>query len=542
MPSEDHMIAAIAAWRKALGEDRVLSDGATRDRYARTTAPAGTRPCCVLYPSSVEQVQRIVQVASHYGTVVYPISRGKNWGYGDACAPSEGAAIVDLSRMDRIIEINGELGYAIIESGVTQQQLCEGVQRDAPGFWVDCTGAGGNASIVGNVLERGFGHTPYGDHMRTTCGLEIVLAGGRVLRTGFGHYPNAKAAAVFPYGVGPAMDGLFTQSNLGIVTKLCLWLYPAPEAFQFFYIKVDGDSYLETLIDALRPLRMRGILNSAVHIGNDLRVISSFATYPWERAGGQTPLGDAVRAELRRAAGIGAWNVSGSLTGTKAQVRGAKRALRRSIGTWGKIVFLGDKKLALGNHAARLLRTVGLGKVLSRQLEALNPNYGLLKGIPTDAPLLGTQWRLRSPAPDRLDAPLDTGCGVMWMSPVLPLRGRDAQAVAALAEPLFHEHGFDFLVTFTMLNERAMVAVLNVAFDKSQPEETADAAACYDAVMDALKRAGYLPYRVGAQGMAKLVDTGDTFWETAAAIKRALDPGDIIARGRYIPPVTGVDG
>ena len=60
--------------------------------------------------------------------------------------------------------------------------------------------------------------------------------------------------------------------------------------------------------------------------------------------------------------------------------------------------------------------------------------------------------------------------------------------------------------------------------------------------MDALKRAGYLPYRVGAQGMAKLVDTGDTFWETAAAIKRALDPGDIIARGRYIPPVTGVDG
>jgi 4-cresol dehydrogenase (hydroxylating) len=238
MAGREQLDAALVEWRTLLGEDGVAPDEEALNRYARTTQPAGTRPCCVLYPDSTEAVQETVRIAAAHGAGLYPISRGRNWGYGDACAPEDGSAIVDLSRMDRILEIDAELGYAVVEPGVTQQQLYEELQRRAPGFWMDCTGAGRGASVVGNALDRGFGHTPYGDHMRTSCGLEVVLADGRVLHTGFGHYAGAKAARVFPYGVGPWLDGLFTQSNLGIVTKLGLWLYPEPEAFRFFYIKV----------------------------------------------------------------------------------------------------------------------------------------------------------------------------------------------------------------------------------------------------------------------------------------------------------------
>ena len=57
--------------------------------------------------------------------------------------------------------------------------------------------------------------------------MEIVLANGEVLRTGFGHFGTAKAANVYKYGVGPYIDGLFTQSNFGIVTKIGVWLMPS---------------------------------------------------------------------------------------------------------------------------------------------------------------------------------------------------------------------------------------------------------------------------------------------------------------------------
>src|SRR5690606_19618318 len=106
---------AFAAWRDALGDAAVDTTAETCARYARTMQPSGTIPHAVLFPASTEDVQAIARIAQEYRHPIYPISGGKNWGYGDACAPRTGAAIVDLSRMNRIIEINRELGYAIIE-------------------------------------------------------------------------------------------------------------------------------------------------------------------------------------------------------------------------------------------------------------------------------------------------------------------------------------------------------------------------------------------------------------------------------------------
>ncbi|HNR29431.1 MAG TPA: FAD-binding oxidoreductase [Candidatus Hydrogenedentes bacterium] len=530
--------AFLRAMREVLPDDAVCADATARDRYARTTQPAGTRPAAVLFPATTEEVAAIVRLANDHRVALYPISRGRNLGYGDACAPTEGAVILDLGRMNRILELDTRLGYVVIEPGVTQQQLFDHLRRHAPDYWMDATGAGPDASIVGNALERGFGHTPYGDHVRTTCGIEVVLPNGRAVLTGFGHHANARTVHVYPYGVGPAVDGLFMQSNLGIVTKLGLWLQPAPRAFTFFYVKVDRDAALEPVIDRLRALRMDGVLNSAVHVGNDLRIVSSQQQYPWEAADGRTPLPDPVRAALRARWGVGAWNVSGSLTGTRDQVRGARRMLKRAMRGLGRVVFVDDARLALGNWVAGALGRFGLGARLRRQLEALRPNYGLLKGIPTDFPLQALAWRLRK-APAQWDDPLAAACGLLWISPVVPATGEDARAVLDIVAPRFHEAGFDLLATFTFINERAMIGIFNISFDKTLSEECAAAARCYHAVMDALLDAGYPPYRVAVHGMARLWRDDDTFQDLLRDLKRALDPAGILAPGRYIPEESG---
>jgi 4-cresol dehydrogenase (hydroxylating) len=527
---------AVQGWTQALGAASVCVDGATLERYARTTQVIGTRPVCILYPRSTAEVQEVVRIAAAHGVVLYPISRGKNWGYGDACAPVDGAAIVDLSRMNRILEVNTDLAYAVIEPGVSQQQLFDYLQEHQTGLWMDCTGAGPDSSLVGNTLDRGFGHTRYGDHFATASGMEIVLADGRVLNTSFGHYPNGKATHVYPYGVGPYLDGLFCQSNLGIITRITVWLMPKPEAFQFYFITAPREEDFAELVDRLRPLRLAGILTSAVHIANDLRLLGANGRYPWAETGGKTPLPNAVRERLRRNGGMGAWNVAGALTGTKAQVRGAQKALRKAMAGLGKPVFVGDGKLALARTVSRALSAFGFGKRLAEALRSLIPNYGLLKGIPAIEPLMGPQWLLRNPPAGPPIDPLEAGCGLIWISPVLPMTSVDARSVLETVAPIFAKHAFDLPATFTLLNERSMVGILNVAFDKSLPEEAARATACYDEAVEALIAKGYIPYRTGLRGMPKLVQPGDVFWDVASQIKHALDPDDIISRGRYIPP------
>src|SRR5690606_13087761 len=198
-----------------------------------------------------------------------------------------------------------------------------------------------------NSVDRGFGHTRYGDHVNDTCGMEVVLADGRVLNTGYTHFPNAKAGRVYRYGVGPFLDGLFAQSNYGIVTKIGLWLMLAPEDFVSFYVPVPRHEDLEPLVDRLRPLRLSGMLQSAVHIGNDVRQMSATGRYPWEEAKGVTPLPDALRAEVWKRKGYGHWNVAGSLTGTRRQVRAAQREVKRALSSLGRVIFVRDRTIAL---------------------------------------------------------------------------------------------------------------------------------------------------------------------------------------------------
>ncbi len=528
---------AIDAWTHALGGDNVAADEATRARYARTTQVRGTMPAAVVYPRSTEQVQAVVNIAAAHHVALYPISRGKNWGYGDACAPVDNAVIVDLSRMNHIVEVNVELAYAVIEPGVSQQQFYEHLQSNRIPLWFDCTGAGLDASLMGNSIDRGFGHTRYGDHVNDTCGMEIVLADGRILNTGYSHYPNARAARTYRYGVGPFLDGLFSQSNYGIITKIGLWLMPEPEEFVSFYVPVRRHEDLAPLVDRLRPMRLAGMLQSAVHIGNDIRLMSATGSYPWDEAGGVTPLPDDLRAKIRKRKGYGFWNVAGSVTGTKAQVRATCRALKRSLGSLGRVIVVRDSTIALAERVLPWLNRVGLARTTAEQVQTLKPNHNLLKGFPTNEPLRGTRWRLRTTPEGPPGDLLDDGCGLMWMSPVIPTTGADAERVVGIAEPIFAKHGFEPLMTFTLINERSMIAIFNVFFDKTVTQEADQAEQCYDAMMAAFMREGYYPYRTGLRGLPKIHDAHDVFWQVGTEIKRALDPNDIIAPGRYVPPL-----
>ena len=84
-------------------------------------------------------------------------------------------------------------------------------------------------------------------------------------------------------------------------------------------------------MDALRPLRLNGTLRSTVHIANDYKVLSGMQQYPWAEAEGQTPLPADVMQRLRKQLHFGAWNASGGLYGTRAQVAEARRLVTQAL-------------------------------------------------------------------------------------------------------------------------------------------------------------------------------------------------------------------
>ncbi|WP_342116953.1 FAD-binding oxidoreductase [Pseudoduganella sp. OTU4001] len=530
--------SALAAWRLLLGPARVLTAGAELARYAASTSANPVQPLAVLRPESHGEVVAIVRSAGEFDIPLYPLSTGRNWGYGDACPTGEGQVILDLGGMNRILEVNAELAYAVLEPGVTQAQLAGHLAQLNLPLWMDCTGAGPDTSLVGNILERGFGHTPYGNRMLHVSGMRLVLSSGDTLETGFGHFSHATAAHIYPYGVGPWLDGLFTQSNFGIVTSLGLWLMPRSEVVSHAIASVAGFEDIAQVVDALRPLRMDGTLRSVVHIGNDLRVLSGGMVFPQALAPDGPPLTQSVLAALRKRSGIGAWTVSAALYGRKAQVADARRAIRRAIGKLARLQFLDDRALALGGAAARTLGDSALGRKLSAQVALGRSLLNMNRGLPDGRFLSGAYWRRRGGLPqgfpDGAD-PARDGCGMMWLAPVLPMRGSDLLQVHSLAAPLFARHRFDLFATYSMVNERSLGGVLTICFDKEDAAETVRAHDCYGAVFERLMAEGYIPYRVGPQSMAALDNGHDSYWRTVARIKAALDPQHLIAPGRYEP-------
>jgi len=239
---------------------------------------------------------------------------------------------------------------------------------------------------------------------------------------------------------------------------------------------------------------------------------------------------------LRRELKIGAWNGSGALYGTKAQVKEARRLIRRALaGKATRLEFLDDRKLRLATIFAKPYEWFS-GWNLERTLAVLKPVYGLMKGIPTDHPLFSTYWRKRTPPPAAMNPDRD-GCGLLWCSPVAPARGSDAQAVAELACRVTLSHGFEPAISITMITERALACIISLGYDRDLASEDERAMACYHDLLRHLAAAGYYPYRLSIGAMHAMTD-GTEYQRVLETLRHALDPHSVLAPGRYVQKLT----
>jgi len=523
----------VEALKNALGEDRVLLNSEQIARYHRATIPVTRSIPAAVKPRSTAEVQEVVKISNAHHISVYPISTGKNWGYGSANPVRDDNLILDMGDMNRIVEVNTELAYAVIEPGVTQQQLYEHLLKNRTGLMMDPTGSGPSCSVMGNTLERGYGITAYGDHFEALCGMEVVMADGSILHTGFGHYEQATATHLFKYGAGPYLDGIFTQSNLGIVTKIGIWLMPVPESFEAGYFFCRDEKALGPLIDATRWLLLNKVVKGSINLLHRNRSLTVLTQYPWDLMRDRTPMDEATWQKLADEKGVGIWNGVVALYGTRQEIRAAKKIIKRKIRPHvAKLQFISDPLLQLLDKFQRPLALV-MRMNIPELLKALKPSYELMKGKPQEVSLPTPYWRMKMQMPAQDINPAEDNCGLYWFAPVIPMTREHVQKFVGIVEPLFQQYGFEPCITFTTVTHRAFDCTLPILYNKEDEEETTRASECYQSVLQACMKEGYIPYRFGVQSMEDLVAQEDRFWEVVEKIKQALDPNGIFSPGRY---------
>lgn len=288
--SERQFAAALTDFRRAVGDEWVFSSDDDVALYRDAYSPfrgedEDPLPAAAVAPVSTEEVQAVVRIANRREVPLWIISTGRNLGYGGAAPRVAGTVVLDLKRMDRILEVDDKNHFALVEPGVSYFDLYRHIRERGLRVWIDPPDPGWG-SLIGNALERGGGYTPMRDHFAAHCGMEVVLPNGELLRTGMGALPGARTWQQYNYGFGPYVDGMFSQSSLGVVTKMGFWLLPEPEAYRTGAVSVPRRGDLIPLMDAVNYL-----LNSNIAQGT-IRLQSALSSF-----GAPDPELDSIRSD-----------------------------------------------------------------------------------------------------------------------------------------------------------------------------------------------------------------------------------------------------
>lgn len=513
---------------RLLGTENVDGPAAADSRYGVNTIGAHRSLEGAVRPVRTDEVRTLVRLAAAHRTPLYSFSRGKNWGYGSALPVDSGCVAVDLSRMDKIREVNKRLGYVILEPGVSQQALYDHLKARGTDFMVPTSGAGPQASLLGNALERGYGITPQEDHFGAVLGLEAVLADGSLYTSTLNALGGTRVDPVFKWKIGPYVEGLFTQGNVGIVTAGTLALARKPETVSQFIIFLREEEF-ESAVEAIREIKSKlGSLLGGVNLMNRRRILSM--TTPAENWAGPVALGEMRVRALARKTRLNDWTIVGGLFGPQELADGAFRHIRRVFGTFSeRVVFVNRRRLRLANA---LLRVLPLPSY-TRMVESASKALDILEGTPNDValPLCYLKIPEGPPRPAHMDPDRDN-CGLIWFAPLVPLDPVVARDFAQEVTRLALAYDIDPLITFTTISDRVFDSTVPILFRKT-PEDIANARTCYDTLLAMAKDFGLFPYRLDVDHMPLIQSLDTPSTRMASLIKKALDPHNIFSPGRY---------
>ncbi len=246
----------------AKGEDKILEElvsivgkenatAAKHIRYAYSYDLSFVKPKLpdyVVMATTVEQIQAVLKLANREKIPVVPFTAGTN--IGGLCIPERGGILLDLKRMNKIIRIDAESHYAVIEPGVSHAQFAtELYKHNLRWSWPVGPPSASSSSCA---ISHGIGGLSgrYGLNSEEITSMEVVLPTGELVRVGSCAIQEDAWHSCLPL---PQLDGLFKGwlGTSGVVTKIGLRVHPIPPVLKVFTVSTknieDMVSYMVNL-------------------------------------------------------------------------------------------------------------------------------------------------------------------------------------------------------------------------------------------------------------------------------------------------------
>ncbi|MCJ8321773.1 MAG: FAD-binding protein [Colwellia sp.] len=506
----------------------------------------------IVKPYNTEDVSCLLNLANELSSIpdlrftVNPISTGLNWGYGTSQPPrcNSRVVILDLSSLTNI-EFTADLGLITVEPGVTQKQLSDFLIGQGDSFMVPVTGAGPSCSILSNAIERGYGITPNTDHFGAVTAIHGYWANGTKYTSAINELDQSEEKIVdktYKWGVGPYLDGLFTQSNFGVATSMTIRLAKKPEKFVSFIIRVPSDSDMEQATLLIRKVLSdyEGIVGS-INLMDKRRLLSMFADNPSPSE--HKVMSDELIKTLSDSLQTSDWTIMGSIYGTEGVAKIVKKEIKQIFSQLNCSQIYSDSAIfPIANKVIKwtpnfLFKHIPVLSLVKKQLASFERGKEIMLGRPNKMALKLAYWRHKDAKkikPEDL-SPAKDGCGLLWYAPLVTMNPTVMRKYVEFIRATCPKYNIEPLVTFTNLKHDCVDSTIPIIFDLSNPQAVEDAHNCLkDLVLNGLKL-GFVPYRLNIDQQQWLLDANSPFWQTTNKIKLALDPNQILNIGRYNP-------
>ena len=306
-----------------------------------------------------------------------------------------------------------------------------------------------------------------------------------------------------------------------------------PESVQAFFFSIKNDQLLERAIIAIREiLQETAGLTGSINLMNTHRMLAMVAPYPKQQDKSTETLAPETIASEARKFNITAWTGVGAIYGNPAVVKAARKIIKGILRPYtSRLSFVSATKLKRAKFFITSIPGMR-GSMFAGLVDKLEQTLNIMEGKPSEIALQLAYWRSGNQHSLHKNPALD-GCGLIWYSPLVPMKPDRVRCFTRMASEICQSHGIEPLITLTSLSDRCFDSTIPILYDKLDPDAAKRAEKCYFTLYERCGKEGFLPYRLGVHSMYLMNEESHTYSKIINRIKYALDPNYCLAPGRY---------